>query len=397
MGKSRNAPVKFTSVPRLELQAAVLATRMNNCIRSEFDLNIEGTHYWTDSAIVLHYLRNPNLRLQTFVANRVQEIRENSNVDEWSHIPGALNPADDVSRGYGPSQLSSDGRSLRGPDFLWRDQSCWPIEDIDAPTEEVLELKKIKHVNSAAVGSKENSPPDMSTLQRLAESCSDWTTLLRRFAWLSRFVQYIRDRNEVPIGNLTLDEIENVELRVAKIAQQTCYKDEIKALRSAKCVNRTSNIATLNPVLDSQELLRVGGRVTSGPTLRVTAQPLLIPKGHHIAALLITHIHRSCGHLGREHVLSKLREKFWIPQARVLIRSILRRCLTCKRLNARPLTQKMAPLPTSRTSVYEPPFTHTGMDLFGPLYVKHGRGTAKRWCCLFTCLTTRAVHLEGGR
>jgi hypothetical protein len=76
MGKSRNAPVKFTSVPRLELQAAVLATRMNNSIRSELDLNIENTRYWTDSAIVLHYLRNPNLRLQTFVANRVQEIRK---------------------------------------------------------------------------------------------------------------------------------------------------------------------------------------------------------------------------------------------------------------------------------------------------------------------------------
>ncbi|XP_028513775.1 uncharacterized protein LOC110239139 [Exaiptasia diaphana] len=256
MGKSRNAPVKFTSVPRLELQAAVLATRVNNTIRSELDLHIEKARYWTDSAIVLHYLRNPKLRLQTFVANRVQEISENSSVDEWRHVSGALNPADDVSRGYGPSQLSSDGRWLRGPDFLWRDESMWPDEDINAPAEEVLELKKIKHVNIAAVKPKENSPPQMSELQLLIESCSDWTTLLRRFAWLSRFVQYIRNRKDVPRGNLTLDEIENAELQVVKIAQRTCYKDEIKALHSAKGVNQTSNIATLNPVLDNQQLLR---------------------------------------------------------------------------------------------------------------------------------------------
>ena len=396
MGKSRNAPVKFTTVPRLELQASVLSTRMNNSIRAKLDLDIEITRYWTDSAIVLHYLSNSKLRLQTFVANRVQEIKENSSVEEWSHVPGVLNPADDVSRWYAPQQLSPDGRWLRGPDFLWRDESCWPDGDINVPTEEVLELKKEKHVNTTAVKSQENSSTsnEMPTLHQVVEGCSNWTTLLRRIAWLARFVQYIRDRNNVPTGNLTLDEIENAELQVIKIAQQACYKDEIKFLSSAKGVSPSSKIANLNPMLDSRQLLRVNGRVTPGPTLRITTQPLIIPKDHHVAALLITHIHKSCGHLGREHVLSRLREKFWIPQARVLTRSILSRCLTCKRLSSKPLTQQMAPLPTSRSAAYEPPFTHTGMDLFGPLHVKHGRGTAKRWCCLFTCLTTRAVHLE---
>ena len=79
---------------------------------------------------------------------------------------------------------------------------------------------------------------------------------------------------------------------------------------------------------------------------------------------------------------------------RVLVRSVLNRCITCKKLNAKPMAQQMAPLPKCRLTAYEPPFSFTGMDLFGPIYVKHGRGTAKRWCCLFTCLTTRSVHLE---
>lgn len=129
MGKSRNAPLKFMSVPRLELQAAVLATRMNSSLRAELDLDIERTQYWTDSEIVLHYLRNVKRRFQTFVANRVHEIKENSQVGEWRYVPGILNPADDASRGLDPSRLSADGRWLRGPDFLWKDESCWPTEE----------------------------------------------------------------------------------------------------------------------------------------------------------------------------------------------------------------------------------------------------------------------------
>ncbi|KAL9979135.1 hypothetical protein ACROYT_G016750 [Oculina patagonica] len=93
MGKARNAPVKFVSIPRLELQAAVLATPMCKMLREELELNIDRTFLWTDSEIVLHYLKNDKRRLQTFVANRVEEIKEHSLVQDWNHVPGTLNPA----------------------------------------------------------------------------------------------------------------------------------------------------------------------------------------------------------------------------------------------------------------------------------------------------------------
>lgn len=94
MGKARNAPVKFTSTPRVELQAAVLATRLNRMLREELDLCIQDTKYWTDSEIVLHYLKNEKRRFQTYVASRVQEIRGNSKPDERNHVPGFFNPAE---------------------------------------------------------------------------------------------------------------------------------------------------------------------------------------------------------------------------------------------------------------------------------------------------------------
>ena len=123
MGKVRNAPIKFTSIPRLELQAAVLSTCIEKTLREELDLNIQSTTYWTDSEIVLHYLKNEKLRFQTFVANRVKEIRENSCLTEWNHVPGTLNPADDASRGINPSELTRNHCWLHGPEFLWQPES----------------------------------------------------------------------------------------------------------------------------------------------------------------------------------------------------------------------------------------------------------------------------------
>ena len=156
----------------------------------------------------------------------------------------------------------------------------------------------------------------------------------------------------------------------------------------------SSSIVSLNPVLDDHDILRVKGRIVHPPVADAAGNQIILPRDHPITAMMVRHTHESIGHLGREHVISKVREKLWIPQIRVLIRSILGKCILCKRLNAKPMIQQMAPLPRSRMMAYKPPFSYSGMDLFGPLYVKHGRGTAKRWCCLFTCMNTRAVHLE---
>lgn len=149
MEKARNAPVKFVSIPRLELQAAVLATRLNRMLRKELDLCIQDTMYWTDSDIVLHYLKKDRRRFQTNVANRVEEIGGNSKPDEWNHASGSLNPTDDVSRGLNFSELSLAHRWLRGPEFLWPPESLWPIADLkEVPS---LELNKEAHTNHADI------------------------------------------------------------------------------------------------------------------------------------------------------------------------------------------------------------------------------------------------------
>ena len=92
--------------------------------------------------------------------------------------------------------------------------------------------------------------------------------------------------------------------------------------------------------------------------------------------------------------MALVRQTFWISRGKSFVRKIINDCLHCKRRRAKPNVPVMASLPKEQLALCEPPFTNTGVDYFGPMNVKRGRVTEKRWGCLFTCLTTRAVHLE---
>ena len=122
--------------------------------------------------------------------------------------------------------------------------------------------------------------------------------------------------------------------------------------------------------------------------------PVILPKQNHVVNLIIRYYHRLAGHLGKEYVLSPIREKFWIINARASVRRILSQCFKCKRQLQQPMQQKMADLPPSRIVPGEPPFSHVGVDYFGPFCVKRGRSRVKRYGVIFTCLVVRAVHVE---
>ena len=269
-----------------------------------------------------------------------------------------------------------------------------------------LELKKETHVHSlelnpdSVVAKKGNSKfepikdPMDYPFQVLVTTCSDWTRLRRKVAWLLRFTQFIKDKRKVQTGRLTVDDLNAATLAIARIVQGSAYAQEIKDLKSNGAIKISSKIAALNPGLDAQGKLRVNGRGQRRVSEPTMGQKIILPRNHAVAERIVRHVHHFIGHLGRKHVIAKLREDFWIPQIRVLVRSVLNRCVRCKKVLAKPMSQQMAPLPEARLMAYEPPFSYTGMDLFGPLHVKHGRGITKRWCCLFTCLTTCCVHLE---
>ena len=118
MGKARVAPVKTTTIPRLELTAATVSVRVGEMISNELDEPVEIKTYWTDSTTVLKYIRNDKKRFHVFVTNRVQMIRDATNPDQWKYVESKLNPADDASRGFKGNELSKQHRWITGPNFL---------------------------------------------------------------------------------------------------------------------------------------------------------------------------------------------------------------------------------------------------------------------------------------
>ena len=128
--KSRVAPLKAMSIPRLELTATVLGARLTVSITSVLNLKPDQITYWSDSVNVLWWIRNPSRMYQVFVANRVGEIQTLTNPNQWRYVPSKENPADLLTRGAAVSMLVSMVSWWHGPSFLEQDESMWPINRI---------------------------------------------------------------------------------------------------------------------------------------------------------------------------------------------------------------------------------------------------------------------------
>ena len=176
LGKSRVAPLKTVTIPRLELTAATI--KLSKKVQEEIDLPIHREVFWTDSTIVLQYIRNQTRRFQTFVANRLATIHENSSPDQWRHVSSTANPADDASRGIKANDVTKIKRWLQGPEFLRQDEQFWPEQPkelTDLPDDD-KEVKKVKIQSYAVL--REN-PVDALLYRH-----SSWFSLLKAVAWL---------------------------------------------------------------------------------------------------------------------------------------------------------------------------------------------------------------------
>lgn len=222
-------------------------------------------------------------------------------------------------------------------------------------------------------------------LQRVIQYHSSWLKLRRHVAWLLRFVNWIRNKRGLcKTGILSLKELNDASDLIIRNVQKECFLDELENLTKSKEIKPSSSLVRLKPIL-ADGTLRVGGRLEQATSLLYEEKhPAILPKRHHLSLEIVRHYHESSAHSGKEQTLAQTRRKFWIIHCRNLAKKVIRNCFKCRRLNSRPLSQVMAPLPKVRLKSYNPPFTTTGVDFFGPFMVKWGRGTAKRWGCMIT-------------
>lgn len=404
MGKSRLAPLKSLTIPRLELMAAVLAVKLDKLIKSELDMCVDKTVFWTDSMIVLQYILSESRRFQTFVANRLAMIHEGSNPTQWNHVKSEANPADCASRGLKPIETKKLKKWLNGPEFLWQEERFWLPQPncINEVSNQDVELKRETKVSFAT---------QSNGLDKLMGFFSTWTRLQRTIAWFLRYKQYCCHRylkkgteSEIIKGDLIVEELKMATLEVVAYVQRLNFSKEISLLSKCnsnrqeskdnyKVVGPSSPLRKLSPVL-VDGILRVGGRLNKAPLSYETKHPYILPNKCHVTELIIHHEHSLVGHLGPVYVLSSLRKFVWILKGHAAVRRVIGNCFQCKRQKAKRGEQYMAELPVERLTPERPPFTHVGVDYFGPLQVKRARSCVKRYGCLFTCLATRALHIE---
>lgn len=181
--------------------------------------------------------------------------------------------------------------------------------------------------------------------------------------------------------------------------QQETYANELNNIQKQTDIPKQSSIRKLRPVIDSDGLLRVGGRISQSGLEINRTNPLIISGQHHLTTLLVQHHHEQVKHQGRHFTEGAIRDAgLWLVGVKKCIRGTLFRCVTCRRLRGKIEHQLMADLPADRLQV-APPFTYIGLDVFGPWEVtccrtRGEQDNNKRWAVLFTCLSVRAVHIE---
>ena len=150
----------------------------------------------------------------------------------------------------------------------------------------------------------------------------------------------------------------------------------------------------LHPLVDDKGILRVGERLENALIEYEEKHPIILPYRNRVTDLIILQHHQQAGHLGQEYVLSSLRQLYWIIKGRSAVRRVIGDCFLCKKLGGVREEQLMADLSKERLMLGDLPFTHVGVDYFGPFYVRQGRSQVKRHGCLLTCLVVRAIHIE---
>lgn len=393
MGKAKVAPTSGHTVPRLELCSAVLAVELFQTISEHLSAKFQNAIFHTDSRVVLGYINNETRRFHTYVTNRVAKIRSTTKPEQWKYIPTELNPADAATRGNLEGLQEKVKRWLQP----MHDAFDTVVETSPSQTYPLICPNDDKEIRVSTL--KTEAKEAVSPLTARFERFSSWTSLVRAFRLLRRVGRSFHSSSNT--GKGTTESLRDTEIFVLATVQQEAYAEEIKSLRDGRPLLKSSTLHSLSPYLDGDGLLRVGGRLGKAEqTLGVeVVHPAILPKRHHVSTLLARHFHGKVKHQGRHFTEGALRTGgFWIIGAKRLVSSLIHDCLVCKRLRGIMMQQKMADLPTDRV-VPSAPFSHVGVDVFGPWEVitrrtRGGAANSKRWAVVFTCLAVRAIHIE---
>ncbi|XP_062538870.1 uncharacterized protein LOC134207165 [Armigeres subalbatus] len=317
--KTKVAPLKPTTIPRLELMACVLGVRLAKYVVDGHSLAVQEHFFWSDSEVAMSWINADPRKYRPFVAFRVGEILEKSNREEWRWISSKLNPADEATKwGSGP-YFDKGSIWYSGPvEFLRYPAPRWPPrKTCEVVTDEIR----------ACYAHHESQTP----VQLLnVEKFSSWKKMLRVMAYVCRFVDNCRTpamgrRN----GHLTQLEFQKAEECLFRAVQWESYTDEMATLTSNQLLpvqdrqplEKSSLLYKTSPMLDTAGILRVDGRIGAVQNVPHDMKfPIILPKGHRLTLLVLDDLHRKLLHANNETVVNEARQRYYIAQLRTQVR-----------------------------------------------------------------------------
>ena len=386
--RSRIAPVKGMTIPRLELMSCVLLSNLVDRVCKEFEgfVKVDEIFCWNDSMVALHWISSEKKINDGFVRRRVEKVRSLVPVDKWYHVESRFNPADILSRGAFLSPLHKNELWLQGPSFLgnFTDFEQYRLKN---KLDEIVTLFTSEDDNLNKNERSETSLFEVVDVSRY----NDYTKLLHVISYILRFISNVK-------AKVSKDEL---NLRTYLKSEETAYAEHLLLLDCQKNLKLMKNYKQLEKDLrlftDENGLVRCKGRLENAPLPYSAKFPIFLPRSD-VSILIIKHYHEVVLHNGVKDTLNELRTKFWMPKARNYIRSLIFKCRRCKNVEGKPYSYPESPaLPTCRLSA-TPPFYYTGVDYAGPIYVKDIFSTSnithKAWIFLFTCSNSRAICLD---
>ncbi|CAK1589887.1 unnamed protein product [Parnassius mnemosyne] len=393
--KTRLVPIKKPiTIPRLELNAAVLLSKLMNkvvnCL-STYNIQIFG---WCDSTAVLGWLHGDAARWKPFVANRVKQVITNMPPACWRYVKSEENPADCASRGLTAGQLKDHPLWWQGPSWLLtykQDVENNPMYTTNEEEKQVLVAQKAKEEEKSYI------------LPQLIEKQSSFTRLVRILAWILRVK---KDKTKQRQPYLTISELQTATNLLIKHVQSAEFKDDINNITQNKQVPKKSPLSKLNPFIDKNGILRVDGRLELANITYNMKHPIILPNRSRFTQLLIDSAHKITFHGGARLTSAFIRQKYWIVGGNRTIKRLIRTCITCRRYAPSIQPQIMGDLPEARTNPSRP-FYHTGVDYTGYVDVKASKGrgikqTRVMWlyscawqqrpCTSNSCPTSRRQH-----